>query len=109
MGNILLPHCKQCVFVGTEFVYPKGVENNVASVSGKTEIESIPSNEPTPQMSQELKGSMTFDSSMDVATGLTLKSTAKGHIEGTTTMKNNGTEMKMPMVVDSESESTMTK
>ena len=87
----------------------KGVENNVASVSGKTEIESIPSNEPTPQMSQELKGSMTFDSSMDVATGLTLKSTAKGHIEGTTTMKNNGTEMKMPMVVDSESESTMTK
>jgi len=87
----------------------KSVDKNVASVTGKTDIESIPSNEPNAQMSQELKGSMTFDSSMDVPTGLTLKSTAKGHIEGTTTMKNNGTEMKMPMVVDSESESTMTK
>jgi hypothetical protein len=87
----------------------KGIDKNLASVSGKTEIESIPSNEPNPQMSQEMKGSMTFDGSMDVATGLTLKSTSKGHIEGTTTMKNNGTEMKMPMVVDSESESIMTK
>jgi hypothetical protein len=87
----------------------KGIDKSVASVSGKTEIESIPSNEPNAQMSQEMKGSMTFDSSMDVATGITLKSTAKGHIEGTTTVKNNGTEMKMPMVVDSESESIMTK
>ena len=87
----------------------KGVDNNVATVTGKTEIESIPSTDPAPQMSQELKGTMTFDSTMDTATGLTLKNTAKGHIEGTTTMKNNGNEMKMPLVVDSESESIMTK
>jgi hypothetical protein len=87
----------------------KGVENNLATVSGKTEIESIPSNDPSPQMSQELKGTMTSDGILDIPTGLTLKSTSKGHIEGTTTMKNNGTEMKIPMVMDSQSEIIMKK
>ena len=87
----------------------KGVENNLATVTGKTEIESMPSTDPTAQMSQELKGSMTFESIMDIPTGLTLKNTAKGHIEGTATMKNNGNEMKIPIVVDSESETIMTK
>lgn len=87
----------------------KGVENNLATVTGKTEVESMPITDPTAQMTQEMKGSMTFESSMDIPTGLTLKNTAKGHIEGTTTMKNNGNEMKIPMVVDSESEIIMTK
>jgi len=87
----------------------KSVENNKATVTGKTEIESIPSNDPTAQMSQELKGSMTFESTMDVPSGLTLKNISKGHIEGTTTMKNNGNEMKMPVVVDSTSETFMMK
>jgi hypothetical protein len=87
----------------------KAVENNLATVTGKTEIESMPSTDPSAQMTQEMKGSMTFESAMDIPTGLTLKNTAKGHIEGTTTMKNNGNEMKIPMVVDSESETIMTK
>jgi len=87
----------------------KTVENNVASVSGKSEIESIPSTDPNAQMSQELKGNITFDCTMDLATGLRLKNTSKGHIDGTTTMKNNGTEMKMPMKLDSESSSVMLK
>ena len=87
----------------------KSVENNVAAVSGKSEIESIPSSDPNAQMSQELKGNITFDCTMDLATGLRLKNTSKGHIDGTTTMKNNGTEMKMPMKLDSESVSVMLK
>lgn len=87
----------------------KSVENNVAAVSGKSEIESIPSSDPNAQMSQELKGNITFDCTMDLATGLRLKNTSKGHIDGTTTMKNNGTEMKMPMKLDSESVSVMMK
>ena len=87
----------------------KAVENNVASVTGKSEIESIPSNDPNAQMSQELKGNITFDCTMDLLTGLRLKNTSKGHIDGTTTMKNNGTEMKMPMKLDSESVSVMLK
>jgi hypothetical protein len=87
----------------------KGLVDNVASVSGKTEIESLPSTDPSAQMSQELKGSMTFEGTIDVATGLALKNTAKGKIEGTTTVKNNGNVMKMPVVVDSQTETIMLK
>lgn len=87
----------------------KSVDNNLATISGKTEMESMPSNDPSAQMSQELKGTSTFDGTIDLKTGLTLKGTAKGHFEGTTTVKNNGNEMKMPMQVDSQSETTMTK
>jgi len=87
----------------------KNVDSDKATVTGKTEIESIPSNDPSAQMSQELKGNMTFESTMDVPSGLTLRNTSKGHIEGTTTMKNNGTEMKMPVIVDSTSETFMMK
>lgn len=87
----------------------KAVENNLATVSGKSEIESIPSADPSAQMSQDLKGSMTFESTLDLTTGLALKNTTKGHIDGTITMKNNGNEMKIPMVMDSQSETVMLK
>ena len=87
----------------------KSLENNQATVTGKIDIESIPSNDPAAQMSQELKGSMTFDGTLDQATGLMVKNASKGHIEGTNTMKNNGTEMKMPMVVESTTETFMMK
>jgi len=87
----------------------KGIVENVATVSSKTEIESLPSTDPSAQMSQELKGSMTFDGTIDVTTGLALRNTAKGRIEGTTTVKNNGNEMKMPIIVDSQSETIMMK
>ncbi len=87
----------------------KSIDNNVAVVSCKSEIESIPTNDPEAKVSSELKGSITFDSTIDLATGLRLTSTAKGRIDGTNTMKNNGTEMKMPMVIDSQSETIMVK
>ncbi len=85
----------------------KGVASNMASVSGKSEIESLPSNDPAAQMTQNLKGTMTSDGTVDVATGLMLKNTAKGHIEGTMTVKANNSEMKMQL--DSESETIMIK
>ena len=85
------------------------LDKQQATVSGKSDIESIPSTDPAAQMSQDLKGNMTFDSSLDLATGIAVKSKAKGHIAGTVTMKNNGNEMKIPMVMDSESETVMTK
>jgi hypothetical protein len=87
----------------------KGLDKNVATISGKIEIESIPSTDPSAQQSMEMKGSMTFDSTMDLTTGLSLKNIAKGRIEGVNTVKNNGNEMKMPMVIDSESETIMLK
>jgi len=87
----------------------KSLENNAAAVSGKSEIESLPSNDPTAKMSSEIKGTITFDATIDQATGLRVKNTSKGHLDGTTTMKNNGTEMKMPMVLESQSEVVMSK
>jgi len=87
----------------------KGVENNTATVTGKTEIESMPSTDANAQMTQELKGTMTSEGTIDISTGLILKNSSTGHITGTTTMKNNGNEMKMPVVVDSQSETIMLK
>jgi len=85
----------------------KGVASNVATVSGKSEIESLPSNDPAAQTTQNLKGTMTAEGTVDVVTGLMLKNTAKGHIEGTMTMKANNSEMKIQL--DSESETIMIK
>jgi len=87
----------------------KAIENNIATVSGKTEIESVPSNDANAQMTQELKGTMTSEGTIDIPTGLILKNSSTGHIVGNTTMKNNGNEMKMPVVVDSQSETIMLK
>lgn len=87
----------------------KGVEKNVGTISGKMEIESMPSTDPNAQTSQEIKGNMTFEGTIDVATGMALKNTTKGRIEGTITQKANGQEMKMPLVIDSQSETTMSK
>ena len=84
-----------------------GMENNLAKISGKSEIESLPSNDPSAQMSQDLKGTMTSDGTIDLTTGLVLKNTSKGHIEGAMTMKSNNSEMKVKM--DSQSETIMLK
>jgi len=87
----------------------KGVENNLASFTGTSEMESMPSNDPTAQMSQEIKGTSTFEGTIDLASGLTLKRTETGHFEGNTIMKNNGEEMKIPLTIDVKSVTIMTK
>lgn len=87
----------------------KGVENNVATISGKSELESMPNNDPSAQSSTELKGTLTFEGAIDLPTGLSFKNTSKGHYEGTTTVKNNGNEMKMPLQVDAQTETIMIK
>jgi hypothetical protein len=80
----------------------KGVEKNVATISGKSEIESLPSTDPNAQMVAALKGTMTSDGTLDLKTGQVLKNSSKGHIEGSITVKANNTEMKIKM--DSQSE-----
>lgn len=87
----------------------KSVENGLAIISGKSEIESMPNTDPNAQMSQDLKGVLTFDGTIDVVTGLAPKNIAKGRIEGSSTVKNGGQEMKIPVVVDSQSETFMFK
>jgi hypothetical protein len=84
-----------------------GVENKVANVSGKSEIESLPSTDPAAQMVLALKGDMTSTGQVDLTTGLMLKTISKGHMEGAMTVKSNNTEMKVKM--DSQSEIVIIK
>ncbi len=85
------------------------VQNDIATFSGKSEMESLPSADPNAQVKQDLKGTSTFDGTIDIATGLTLKKTEKGHFEGTMTVKTGGQEMVVPLKIDSNSETTFLK
>lgn len=87
----------------------KAVENNQAIISGKSEVESMPSNDPDAQMKQDLKGTTTFDGNIDLKSGLALKNASKSHFEGTTVVKNNGNEMSIPMKIDGQTETIMKK
>jgi len=87
----------------------KSIDNKLATISGTTEIEAMPSTDSNAQMTQELKGNATFDGTIDLKTGLALKNTSTIHCEGTTTVKNNGNEMKMPMKLDGQTVTVMTK
>jgi hypothetical protein len=46
---------------------------------------------------------------LDIKSGLALKSISITHYEGVTTVINNGEEMKMPMKIDGQSETIMSK
>jgi hypothetical protein len=87
------------------------IENNLAKISGKTEIESVPSNEPqqpgAPQMTTEAKGTSTSDLAVDLATGLISIGSNKSHIEGS--VKNQSNEVKATFVIDSVSETISVK
>lgn len=87
----------------------KGVENKLATISGTSEIESMPSTNPEAQVSQALKGTSTFEGIQNVSTGLLLKSTEKAHLEGTMTVKSGGNDIEVQMKVDSQSETIMSE
>jgi hypothetical protein len=78
----------------------KSVDNQQAIVSGTTEMESMPMKEPAAMSLENLKGTSTSESSIDLKTGLIVKSTQKGHSEGV--MKANEQEMSLKMDFQSE-------
>lgn len=80
------------------------VDNRLVYLTQETEIESVPSNDPNAAMSTDIKGKSTAELEIDKATGVILKSTAKSHSAGNMKIKNQGNEMTMPIVVDSQSE-----
>ncbi len=84
-------------------------DKKTANISGVSEVESIPSNDASAQMNMDIKGSSTSESTIDIATGLSLKSTAKSHFEGNMTVNNNGNKMEMPLKADGETESVLIK
>ncbi len=79
------------------------LDNNSVFLSQITEIESVPSNDPNAPMSSEINGKSTSELVIDKSTGAILKSSAKSHSEGTIIVKNQGNEIKMPIVIDSQS------
>jgi len=87
----------------------EGVENNLAKLSGITEAESMPSTDPAAKVTQELKGNLTLQSTIDLTTGLALKNNSKSHFEGVTKMMNGGTPTEIPMKIDGETETVMVK
>ena len=87
----------------------EGIENNLARVSGTSEAESMPSTDPAAKMTQELKGTSTFDSTIDLITGLSIRNKSKSHFEGVTKMMNGTTEMVMPMKIDGDTETVISK
>jgi len=85
----------------------KGLENNQATIVGTSTMETLPSKDPDAQITQELKGTSAFAGTLDLATGLVVKSTENSHLEGEATVRNAGTVMKVQMKVDSQSEIIM--
>lgn len=85
------------------------IEGNKASISGTSQLESMPSTDPNAKTIQEFKGTSTAEGDIDIATGLIIKMTEKSHIDGSVTVKNDGNDMKIPMVIDSQSETFMTR
>jgi len=80
------------------------VIGNNAQLLVESELESVPSTVENPNMNIDIKGKSTGTMSIDMKTGIIMTSKDKKHYEGTMTMKNQGTEIKMPMVIDAESE-----
>jgi len=87
----------------------KGVENGQALLSGTAEMESMSSSNPMIKMDQPIKGNSTFEGRVDLATGMMLTLSEKNHTEGTLTLNNNGTDMKVDLKIDRQSETTLVK
>jgi len=87
----------------------KDLDKKLGTISGTSEIETMPSNDPNAQISMDMKGTTQIDGNIDISTGLSLKTTAKNIIEGTMVTKNNGTETKIPMKIEGSTETIMIK
>ena len=85
------------------------VAGNNAQLLVESELESVPSTAENPNMNIDIKGKSTGTMAVDLKTGIIITSKDKKHYEGIMTMKNQGTEIKMPMVIDAESESIRLK
>jgi len=87
----------------------KGVENGQALLSGTSEMESMSSSNPLIKLDQPVKGSSTFEGRVDLATGMMQTISEKNHLEGTLTVNNNGTDLKVDLKIDGQSEIILVK
>jgi hypothetical protein len=80
------------------------VTEKSAQLLVESELESVPATTESSNMNIDIKGKSTGTMSIDLKTGIIMTSKDKKHYEGTMTVKNQGNEMKMPMVIDAESQ-----
>jgi len=80
------------------------VTESNATLSVESELESVPSTAENTNMNIDIKGKSTGKMTIDTKTGIVITSKDKKHYEGNMTIKNQGNEMKMPMIIDAESE-----
>jgi hypothetical protein len=85
----------------------KALDKKEATISGTSELQTIPSTDPNAMMSMEMTGKTSFDGTMDPVTGLATKTLSTNTMEGTMTTKANGNEMKMPMKIEGTSETVI--
>jgi hypothetical protein len=80
----------------------KAIDGNLTQITGSSEIESIPSNDPTASQTK-LKGTSNSDISANITSGLLSKNTSKGHVAGTVNYNQQGKTMEVLINVDSQS------
>ena len=79
-------------------------DQSVAALSLKSELESMPSTDENALMQMNIKGQSTGNMTIDLKTGIIIKSNDKKHYEGVMTVKNQGNEVKMPLTINAQSE-----
>ena len=79
-------------------------DQNNAQLNLKSELESLPAKAENVGMTIDVKGKSTGSYTIDIKTGTIIKGTDKKHYEGTMTAKNQGNEIKMPLVIEAQSE-----
>jgi hypothetical protein len=82
----------------------ENTDQTTAQLNLKSELESLPSDAESAGMKLDVKGKSTGSITIDIKTGTIIKSTDKKHYEGAMTAKNQGNEIKIPLVIEAESE-----
>jgi hypothetical protein len=86
----------------------KGVDAGIAHVTGTTEMESMASTNPAIKFDQPIKGTATLEGNVDLKTGLMRTLSEKSQMQGVLTANSNGTEMKVELKVDGQTDNTLT-
>ena len=79
-------------------------DNNTAQLDLTSELESIPVTDENAMMSFDINGSSTGSMTIDTKTGLIINSTDKKKYSGSMTVKNQGNVMKIPMIIEAQSD-----
>jgi len=87
----------------------KAIEGGQAVLSGISEMESMPSTNSSVKYDQPIKGNATIEGRVDLATGLMVALTENNKGEGTMTVTNGGTEYKVDLKIESQTDTKWMK